>query len=206
MFQLNTFEDTIRVPPENMTENIKEAVKKSLEELYENKIMEDLGVILAITNVIDVGEGNLEVDDPGVYYPIKFEALVYHPKLHEVVEGDVVDITDFGIFIRFGPIDGLCHISQIINDYINYDKKSGILSGKESKKTLKVGDKVRARIIGISLEKKEVNKINLTMRQPGLGSLDWLEQEKIKKIKVPKNKEEKKPLERGSSKKKEEKK
>jgi DNA-directed RNA polymerase subunit E' len=185
------FEDTIRVPPENMKEDVKEAVKKSLEELYENKIMEDLGVILAITNVVEVGEGNLEVEDPGVYYPIKFEALVYHPKLHEVVEGEVVDITDFGVFVRFGPIDGLCHISQIINDYINYDKKSGILSGKESKKTLKIGDKVRGRIIGISLEKKEVNKINLTMRQPGLGSLDWLEQEKEKKMKVPKKKEEK---------------
>jgi len=37
---------------------------------------------------------------------------------------------------------------------------------------VKVGDKVRARIISISM--KEQSKIGLTMRQPFLGSLKWI--------------------------------
>lgn len=184
MFQLSVFEDNVRVPPENLGGDKEEAVLKSLQDIYENRILEDIGVILAVTKVIDVGEGDLNVDDPGVYYNVKFEALVYSPRLHEVIEGEVIDITDFGVFVRFGPVDGLCHISQIINDYISHDRKSGILSGKETKKTLKIGELVRARIIGVSLEKREVNKINLTMRQPGLGALEWLEQDKIKKEKI----------------------
>jgi len=182
VFKLVTFEDKIPVPPEYIGElEEEEAVKKALTAKYENKTLRDVGVVLAITKVLKVGEGEMKVEDPSIYYPATAEALVWLPRLHEVVEGTVVDITDFGVFIRFGPIDGLCHISQVINDYVSYDKKTGVLTARQSRKTLRVGDVVRARVTGVSLEKKEVNKITLTMRQPGLGSMEWLEEEKKKK-------------------------
>jgi DNA-directed RNA polymerase subunit E' len=56
-------------------------------------------------------------------------------------------------------------------------KKSQLLA-KESKRVLSEGDKVRARIIAISLgEGSRRGKIGLTMRQPFLGRLDWFHQE-----------------------------
>ena len=186
MFELATFSDIVRVPPEFLGDETKEAVLKSLAEKYENKIIKDIGVILVVKDVVEIGPGKIKAEDPGVYYPVKFKAMIYNPKLHEVVNGTVVDITDFGVFVRFGPIDGLCHISQIINDYITYDKKASVLMAKESKRILKEGDDVRARIIGVSLEKKEINKINLTMRQPGLGAHSWLEEERKAKKKEAK--------------------
>ena len=76
----------------------------------------------------------------------------------------------------------MCHISQVTNEFITFDDKNKMLVGKDSKINVKVGDVVKARITGVSLDKKEINKINVTMRQPGLGKLDWLEQaEKDKK-------------------------
>lgn len=179
MYKIITFEDSVRVPPEYIGEmDEAEAISKALSDKYENKILRDIGVILAVTDVSEIGEGEMRVEDPAVHYPAKFAALVWMPRVHEVVEGTVVDITDFGVFVRFGPIDGLCHISQVINDYVSHDRKSGMLVAKQSRKTLRVGDVVRARVTGVSLEKKEVNKITLTMRQPGLGALEWLEEEK----------------------------
>lgn len=183
MYKLAVFEDVIRVPPENIGKDTQNAILRSLSERYENKILKEFGVILSITDVLKIKEGFVKVEDAGIYYPVKFESMVFLPKLHQVIIGSVVDITDFGVFIRFGPIDGLCHISQIINDYINHDKKSSVLTAKKSGKTLKIGDTVIARVIGVSLEKKEINKINLTMRQPGLGALDWIEQDKKEKLK-----------------------
>ena len=50
---------------------------------------------------------------------------------------------------------------------------------KESNRVLKEGDKVRARIVTIS-KKKDGTKIGLTLRQPGLGKLEWI-QEDLKK-------------------------
>lgn len=186
MFELMTFEGSVRVLPEDIGSARDEAVRKSLGRTYENKVLPDIGVVLAITRAWDIAGGTIEVDDAGVHYTAKYEALVFVPKVHEMVLGHVVDITDFGVFIRFGPIDGLCHISQVVNDFVSYDKKTYVLTTKQANKTLKVGETVKARVIGVSLEKKDVNKINLTMRQPGLGSLEWLKMDKEAKTKPAK--------------------
>ena len=51
------------------------------------------------------------------------------------------------------------------------------LVSKESNKSLGEGDRVRARVIAVSLNEKEPreSKIGLTMRQTGLGKLEWLD-------------------------------
>lgn len=199
MFETATFEDEIRVPPENIGGKKEDVVLKSLVQKYENHIIQDVGVVLAVTEASDVKGGSIKPDDPGVFYSAKFEAMLFVPKLHEVVEGTVIDITDFGVFVRFGPIDGMCHISQVMNDYVSHDPKANVIVGKKSAKVLKIGDTVRARITAISLEKKEVNKITITMRQDGLGSVDWIEAEKKEKEKKAKKAgaEEEKPEKKG---------
>ena len=62
-------------------------------------------------------------------------------------------------------------------EYISYDEKNARLVSKESSKSLGEGDRVRARVIAVSLNEKEPreSKIGLTMRQTGLGRLEWLE-------------------------------
>lgn len=205
MYEIATFEDKVRVPPEFIGGNKAEAIKKAVAKTYENKIMKEQGsVVLAITDVKKVSGGQLFVEDAGIHYNAEFDALVFTPKLHEVIEGTVVDVTNFGLFVRFGPIDGLCHISQVTNDFITYDEKNVQLVGKDSNISVKVGDVVRARITGISLDKKEVNKINLTMRQPGLGKLEWIEEIKSGKVakKAGKSEEKEEKAEKKESKKK----
>ena len=121
------------------------------------------------------------------------------PREHEIVEGEVVDITEFGAFIRIGAIDGLVHISQVMDDYVSYDEKNSQLAGRESRRILKQGDGVRARIISISF--KEQNKIGLTMRQPYLGALHWSEkpiEKKERSERKPKKKKQKIKYERGA--------
>ena len=61
--------------------------------------------------------------DASVHYPVTFRALSWIPRDKEIVEGIVVDVTEFGAFIRCGPLDGLVHVSQIMDDYVSYDDK-----------------------------------------------------------------------------------
>ena len=73
----------------------------------------------------------------------------------------------------------------VITSYsIHYTKLYEII-GKETGQVLEKGDKVRARIVAVSLkeEKKRGSKIALTMRQDGLGNLQWLEEPAKKKKK-----------------------
>ena len=182
MYRIFTVEDRIREPPEKLGKKVKKAIMESIEEQYEGTIDPRLGVILSAVSVERVGEGRIVPGDPGVHYDVTFKLLTFKPELNELVYGEVIDNTEFGSFIRIGPMDGLVHISQLMDDFVSYDSKNAIFVGKETKKTLKEGDKVRARIISVSLGKQE-NKIGLTMRQPGLGNLIWIEAEKKKKQK-----------------------
>ena len=185
MYRIMTIEDKIRVPPEKLNVKVKDSVKESITDQFEGTVDPRLGVILACVLVDQVGEGKIVAGDPGVHYNTKFNLLTFKPELHELSYGEVIDNTEFGSFVRMGPMDGLIHISQLMDDFVSFDNKNSVFLGKESKRTLKEGDKVRARIISVSFVKDD-NKIGLTMRQSGLGSITWLEDEKKKHKKAAK--------------------
>jgi len=142
--------------------------------------------------VKEIGDGVIIPGDGSAYYEAKFEVLTFKPELQEVVLGKIRDIVDFGAFITLGPIDGMIHISQTMDDFVSFSKEK-TLSGKESKKTLKVNDVCRARIIAVSFKDPLNPKLGLTMRQQGLGRLDWIEEEEeVKPVKKETKKEVKK--------------
>jgi DNA-directed RNA polymerase subunit E' len=176
MYKRLTIEDSVRIPPEHLGEDVEESVKEGLKSEKEGEIHPEIGVVLGIESVEDIEGGDIEPEDAGIHYNATYKALVFEPELHEVVNGEVVDLTDFGAFIRIGPFDGLCHISQVTDEYMNLDEENMILTSDEQDKSLEVNDTVTTRLIAVSLGNQESNKINLTMRQPGLGKDEWIEQ------------------------------
>lgn len=158
---------------------LSENVKRVLMEKYEGILDKDIGFILSIVDVDNVSDGSIIYGDGAAYHETEFNVLTYVPELQEVVDGEIVDVVEFGAFVRLGPLDGLIHISQIMDDFVSFDPKREAIIGKETGKVLEKGDKVRARIVAVSLreEKKRGSKIALTMRQNGLGRLEWLEDE-----------------------------
>ncbi len=178
MYSILELKSSVRVSPSLLKDELSESIKKSLKEEYIGKLGKD-GIFLEILDVKEVGEGTIIPGDGGIYYQVIFKAMVYKPIMQEVVDGFVTEIAGFGGFIRVGPIEGLVHISQVMDDYVSYSE-SGSLQGKESTRSLKVNDEVRARIVAVSLKSMEGAKLGLTMRQPGLGKLKWIESDKKK--------------------------
>lgn len=127
--------------------------------------------------------GKIIPGDGAAYHKVNFSLLTFYPKIQEIVEGEVVEIADFGAFVRIGPIDALLHVSQLLDDFISYDEKQGVLLGKESKRKLASGDQVRVRITAVSLGRAgSSGKIGVTARQPFLGKLEWIDYD-LQKIK-----------------------
>jgi DNA-directed RNA polymerase subunit E' len=183
MYKILTVNDKVRVPPSKFVMKLEDAVQNSLEDKWEGLIDRNMGVILAVVSVGEVGEGKILPGDGAIHYPVDFQLLVFYPELHDLVKGYVIDVTEFGVFIRVGPVDGMVHVSQIMDDFVSYDQKNSIFLGRDSKRILKSGDSVRARVISISMGGNQY-KIGLTTRQPGLGVLDWYK-EKPKTAKKP---------------------
>jgi len=171
--------DTVRIDPECLGLPVEAAVWMALREKLEGRIDKKLGALIAIIDVVNIGDGLILFGDGGVYYETTFDALMYKPLMQEVIEGVVVEVVEFGAFIGIGPLDGLIHVSQLTDDYVSSDGKNARLVFKESGRAIGEGDHLRSRIVTISLNEREPHesRIGLTMRQPALGKLEWLEED-----------------------------
>ncbi len=181
MFYLTEVEDYVRVEPKLFGLPTVEAVDQQLREIYSNYYDKELGRTVAVIEVLEVGEGVIIPGDGATYYNSKFVVLAWKPELQELIYGEIAEITKFGAFIDMGVMRGMIHISQTMDDFVSFSK-SNLLSGKMSKRNLKQGDLCMARIVAIS-HKGDEPKIGLTMRQPGLGKLEWIKEDSMKKEK-----------------------
>ena len=72
-------------------------------------------------------------------------------KVGEEYEGIVSSITQFGMFVELdNTVEGLIRFEHLGNEYFIYDENRKILIGEKSKKTYKIGDKVKIRVISAS--------------------------------------------------------
>ena len=181
LFSVSTLIDIVRIPPNLFGTGLKKAAESILKSKYESMINSELGYIIMVMDAKVETMGKMIPGDGGTFHRVEFQALTFYPKLQEIVQGELVDITDFGAFVRIGPTDALLHLSQVMDDYLKSDVAAGIILANQSGRTLKVNSSIRARITAVSLGKAaSMGKIGITCRQPFLGADEWIEEE-IKK-------------------------
>jgi DNA-directed RNA polymerase subunit E' len=176
MFYKLNVQDHIRVPPDKFGDDLESSILSEVKESYEGHISKELGSVIDVIDVRSVGEGSIIPGDGAAYYECTFTLLTFIPEEKEVVYGQIQDIADFGAFLTMGPTEGMVHISQTMDDFVSFSKE-GVLTGRDSNKTLKVGGKCKARIISVSYKNSNNPKTGLTMRQDGLGKIRKEEQE-----------------------------
>jgi DNA-directed RNA polymerase subunit E' len=178
MFYLTKVEDYVRVDPKLFGVDTREAIEEQLEETYSEYYDKEVGKVVSVVEIVEIGEGVIIPGDGAAYYKSTFVVLAWKPDLQEIIYGKIAEITSFGAFIEVGAMKGMIHISQTMDDYVSFSD-AGSLSGKASGRVLKEGDLCLARIVAIS-HKGDEPKVGLTMRQPGLGKLEWIKEDKQK--------------------------
>ena len=182
MYKRVRLRDTVEVPPEDLADVSPDLVKRRLQDELEGRMDEEVGSVVSITEVHDVDDGAVIPSRPGVYYEVEFDAVTFDPEMQEVIDGEVVEVVNFGAFVGIGPVDGLLHVSQISDVYLAYDEENQRLASRDSDRALGVGDAVRARIVTKSIDERNPrdSKIGLTAKQVGLGRLSWLREDRDK--------------------------
>ncbi len=191
MYYEMKLKDHIRVPPKLFGENTKSALIQQIKKKYDGFISQDLGIVIDVVDVDEIGEGIIVPGDGASYFDTQFKIITFKPELQEVITGKIKDLADFGAFITLGPIEGMIQISQTMDDFVSFSKDK-VLQGKESNRSLKVGDECKARIIAVSYKDITNPKIGLTMRQQGLGKLEWMKEKEPEEPKEEKQKKDKK--------------
>lgn len=77
----------------------------------------------------------------------------------EEFDGVISSVTGFGFFVRLNDlfIDGLVHISGLVNDYYLFDMPKQRLIGENSGMIFRLGDAVKVRVEAVSLEQKQID-------------------------------------------------
>ena len=191
MFYKVKVKDFVRVPPSMFSLSKKEAILKNIRESYENYVSKEMGFVIGVSEIGEADEGVIVPGDGAGYYEAEFDLITFKPEMNEVVYGRIKDVVDFGAFVELGATEGMVHIGQSMDDFVSFSKDK-VLQGKKSGKSIKVGDRCKARIIAVSYRDMNNPKIGLTMRQEGLGKLEWLNQEETNTAKPAEEKVEKK--------------
>jgi DNA-directed RNA polymerase subunit E' len=178
MFNKVTMRDTIRIDPTRFGYPLEDAALEELRSKYEGLVDDDLGYVISVIDLKVNPVGRILPGDGGTHHHVVFDILTFYPELQEVIEGEVVEVADFGTFLRIGPVDALLHVSQLMDDFISYDERQGVLLGRESGRTIQRGDVFRVRIVAVSFPRgRSSGKIGVTARQPFLGKLEWIDKE-----------------------------
>ena len=75
-------------------------------------------------------------------------------KVGQIFEGTVVGVTGFGLFVELDEvyIEGLLHVTELGNDYFNYDKSKHAIIGERTTLSYRLGDRLKVKVVRVDLE------------------------------------------------------
>lgn len=79
-------------------------------------------------------------------------------RVGEVFEAIVSSVTKFGMFVQLpNTVEGLIHISELGDDYYIFLEKQMALVGRRYKRTFRIGQPIKVKLIAVNVEQKEIN-------------------------------------------------
>lgn len=147
---------------------LKKSAETILKERYSSRIDPHLGFVISVDNIVMDGKGLVSMTGETIH-KVEFDAITFLPKLHELTMGEIIEIADYGAFVRIGPTDAILHVSQISPNPSRIDTKSGFIFNPDLKNPLRVGTKMRVRVTVVSYGKDNAMKIGLTCNEQTLG-------------------------------------
>lgn len=170
--------DMVAIHPSLFKEGLIKAAEKQLYQKYLGLYDEEIGYIIAIKDIKIDPVGRIISEDGSSNHKVEFDVYTFKPLKGEVVEGEVVGIENFGIFVRIGPVDALVHKSVLLDDIVDINKIENVVVGRKTGKVIKKGDIVRARVLDFSHPRGfSLMKVALYMKSKGLGKVEWLNED-----------------------------
>ncbi len=179
MYTLEVREDTIRIPAEYIREgqSLSQHVDRLAHQAFEGKFDDDDNFVIVTYDHEMIGRGRIIHGDGAIYQNVRFKAVLFRLDSNEIVDGAVSEVLEFGAFVQIGPLEGLLHKSQILEEPVQINQNEGKITGSRSGSQLSIADPLRSRVVTLSLNTHDPrsSKIGLTCKQPGLGAHEWLE-------------------------------
>jgi ribonuclease R len=108
-------------------------------------------------------------------------------KIGEEFDGTVAGVTSFGLFVALDGVyvEGLLHVTELGNDYFNYDKARHEMSGERTGVRYRLGDRLRVKVSRVDLETSKIDFV-LAGALPNAGNPSSRKEMGVKAERSPK--------------------
>lgn len=153
MFVLYEMVHTVRVQPTKLAMPLDEAVLAELNAKLANKVVLDVGLCMAVLDVLELGDSYVIPGDAGSHTKTKFSAIVFRPFVDEVLVGKIKSSDSSGITVTLGFFDDVFIPATAMPHPSRFDEKEQRwvweVEAEEGKNELAmdVDDDIRFRVV-----------------------------------------------------------
>ena len=105
MFFLTTIADTLRISPSSFSCGDYPSIIRAIAVKYPRKVIMDVGLCIALFDVIKIGSSLIHPADGGAHFEVVFRVVVFKPFVGEVINGKVSACTKAGIEVSLDFFD-----------------------------------------------------------------------------------------------------
>ncbi|MCA1584696.1 MAG: ribonuclease R [Acidobacteria bacterium] len=80
-------------------------------------------------------------------------------KVGDLFDGYITGVAPFGLFIELIDhfVEGLVHVSTMADDYYRYHEQGHTLFGESTRKTYRLGDRVRVQVVRVDMDRRQID-------------------------------------------------
>nr|CAG4649677.1 EOG090X0DHL [Scapholeberis mucronata]SVE93877.1 EOG090X0DHL [Scapholeberis mucronata] len=200
MFVLALIKQTVRVPAEKFRRDIDQAISEELNLKFANKVVLDVGLCIALWDIIKRGESFILPGDSGHHTQVEFRYVVFRPFMEQVLVGRIKNCDKESVQVSLGFFDDIYIPAEYLQNTSRFDEAEHAwiweYESEEGKHDLfmDTGEEIRFKVVAedfndttpsgpsnespeTSLESKDSKKmayrITASINESGLGLLSW---------------------------------
>ncbi|KAH7284146.1 hypothetical protein KP509_34G041200 [Ceratopteris richardii] len=186
MFNLVTIEDTIRIPPHNLSLPLVEAIKLQIQSLFFDKVIKDQGLVITLYDICSVEGGFVFPGDGAPTYKVEFRLVMFKPFIGEVLVGKLKKCDKSGLYLSLGFFEDIHVPEHLLQQPSRFDEEENlwVWSYNENDMFMDLEEEVRFRVEHVKYPPIPVEQDNnakpfapmemtALINADGLGLVSW---------------------------------
>lgn len=173
MFTLVKLADTIELDPATFGMSHQQALHQEINAKYANKVLNDVGLCIALYDVQTSSDGLLRPGDGSIYIKCEFRLIVFKPFVGEVLVGWISSCTEEGLNVRMEFFDNVFIPKTMLFEGTQFiiKEQAWVWKNDEYSLYLDTNEKIRFRVEDVTYDKSM--QIIASAQIDGMGLISW---------------------------------